>query len=324
MYSPSDLSQRIEQALRDIAYPSQPQGLYTPIQYALEAGGKRLRPTLLLLVYSLFREDIERALPAALGIETYHNHTLLHDDLMDHAEMRRGRPTVHRKWNANTAILSGDTMLIQAYRLVLHCHCEQQQALLEVFARTTQEVCEGQQYDMNFETRTDVTVDEYLEMIRLKTAVLLACAAQMGAIAANAPADVATALYRFTEKIGMAFQLQDDYLDVYGDARVFGKKIGGDILCAKKTFLLLTAAQRADTDTRRQLFALLDDTTLADAEKIAAVTDIYNSLGVADITRQAIEAYYNEARALLQGIDLPEDARKALWQFAAALLGRKS
>ena len=235
----------INKALAAVDYPTQPVGLYEPISYVLDMGGKRLRPTLLLMAYSLYKNDFETAMPAAIGIETYHNHTLLHDDLMDNADMRRGRATVHKKWNDNTAILSGDTMLIMAFRHFMNCQNERTPEVLELFARTAQEICEGQQYDVNFETRTDVTEAEYIEMIRLKTSVLLACAAKAGALLAGAPNEDAEMLYRFAEKVGLAFQLQDDYLDVYGDPAVFGKKIGGDILCGKKTFLLINALERA-------------------------------------------------------------------------------
>lgn len=224
----------IEHALEGVPYPAQPEGLYEPISYVLSMGGKRLRPTLLLTAYSLYKDNAAEAMPAAIGLETYHNHTLLHDDLMDNADMRRGMPTVHKKWNDNTAVLSGDTMLIMAFQHIMQCPCNQQAEVLDLFARTAREICEGQQYDVNFETRTDVTEAEYIEMIRLKTSVLLACATKMGAMIADAPAADCKVLYRFAERIGLAFQLQDDYLDVYGDPAVFGKKIGGDILCGKK------------------------------------------------------------------------------------------
>lgn len=315
---------RVEAALSDIDYPEVPTGLYDPIAYALDSGGKRLRPTLLLLTYSLYADDLHAAMPAALGIETYHNHTLLHDDLMDHAELRRGRLAVHRKWDANTAILSGDTMLILAFRHILACKSQNRAACLDLFARTAQEVCEGQQFDMNFEQRTDVTVGEYLEMIRLKTAVLLACATKMGALLADAPTADADTLYGFAEKIGLAFQLQDDYLDVYGDPAVFGKKIGGDILCGKKTYLLITAADRADAATRARLFALLADDAMPAEEKISAVTALYNQLDVPAVTLAAIDHYYDEARAALSRVSLSEEQVQPLWDYATSLLGRKS
>ena len=322
MTTPSALLEKINAALRDIPYPARPEGLYEPIEYVLSMGGKRLRPTLVLLAYSLYRDDFEQAIPAAIGLETYHNHTLLHDDLMDHADMRRGHPTVHRKWNENTAVLSGDTMLIMAFQLVMQCRTPRQADILQLFARTAREICEGQQYDVNFERRTDVTEAEYIEMIRLKTSVLLACAAKTGALAAGAPEADAEVLYRFAERIGLAFQLQDDYLDVYGDPAVFGKKIGGDILCGKKTFLLINAYQRADAATRAVLLDLLADRQLPAAEKVQAVTDIYNRLGIPQLTLEAINRYYDEAHRLIASLSLPEEQWQPLWLYAQSLLGR--
>lgn len=322
MTTPSALLEKINAALRDIPYPARPEGLYEPIEYVLSMGGKRLRPTLVLLAYSLYRDDFEQAIPAAIGLETYHNHTLLHDDLMDHADMRRGHPTVHRKWNENTAVLSGDTMLIMAFQLVMQCRTPRQADILQLFARTAREICEGQQYDVNFESRTDVTEAEYIEMIRLKTSVLLACAAKTGALAAGAPDADAEVLYRFAERIGLAFQLQDDYLDVYGDPAVFGKKIGGDILCGKKTFLLINAYQRADAATRAVLLDLLADRQLPAAEKVQAVTDIYNRLGIPQLTLEAINRYYDEAHRLIATLTLPEAQWQPLWLYAQSLLGR--
>lgn len=314
--------EKINAALNSVSYPAKPEGLYEPIKYVLNMGGKRLRPTLLLLTYSLYRNDIERALPAAIGIETYHNHTLLHDDLMDRADMRRGHLTVHKRWNDNTAVLSGDTMLIMAFRHIMACHCEQEGEVLDLFARTAQQICEGQQYDVNFESRTDVTEAEYIEMIRLKTSVLLACAAKMGALIANAPKADAEVLYRFAEKIGLAFQLQDDWLDVYGDPAVFGKKIGGDILCGKKTYLLINAYNRADESTRAKLLALIANNDMEPQEKIKSVTNIYNSLSISELTLQTIERFYAEAHAEIVKLSLCESQWSALWQYAQSLLGR--
>lgn len=316
------LTEKIEAALQSVPYPESPAGLYEPIGYVLAAGGKRLRPTLLLMSYALYREDVERAMPAAVAIETYHNHTLLHDDLMDRAEMRRGRVTVHRKWDDNTAVLSGDTMLIMAFQHLMRCECAGTGEALRLFARSAREICEGQQYDVNFERRTDVTEEEYIEMIRLKTSVLLACAAKTGALLAGAPAADADVLYRFAEKVGLAFQLQDDYLDVYGDPAVFGKKIGGDILCGKKTFLLINAYNRADSATKERLLALLGDGEMPADGKIRAVTDIYNALGIAQLTRAAVGRFYNEARAELERLPLPESKWRPLWRYAESLLGR--
>ena len=316
------LLQTIEQALAQVPYPTRPEGLYEPIEYVLSMGGKRLRPTLLLLAHGLYGGQPEAALPAAVGIETYHNHTLLHDDLMDRADMRRGKPTVHKKWNDNTAVLSGDTMLIMAFRHIMDCPCRRQADVLRLFARSAQEICEGQQYDVNFETRTDVTEAEYIEMIRLKTSVLLGCAVQMGALIADAPDADCDALYRFAEKVGLAFQLQDDYLDVYGDPKVFGKKIGGDILCGKKTFLLINALNRADGATRSWLLQLLADSGCEPEAKIQAVTDLYNRLGIPALTLEAIDRYYAEARTELQALSLPQEQWQPLWDYACSLLGR--
>lgn len=312
----------IEQALAAVPYPKKPEGLYEPIEYVLSMGGKRLRPTLLLMTYGLYKDDINHATPAAVGIETYHNHTLLHDDLMDHADMRRGKPTVHKKWNDNTAVLSGDTMLIMAFRHIMQCQCQHQAEALDLFARTAQEICEGQQYDVNFETRTDVTEDEYIEMIRLKTSVLLACATKMGALLADAPETDAEVLYRFAERVGLAFQLQDDYLDVYGDPAVFGKKIGGDILCGKKTYLLINAYQRADEATKTQLLTLIGNNSMEAETKIKAVTDIYNALDIPALTRAAINRFYDEAHNELHKLSLPESQWSVLWDYATSLLGR--
>lgn len=314
----------IEQALATVPYPQSPAGLYDPIAYVLNGSGKRLRPMLLLLSYSLFAEDIEHALPAAIGIETYHNHTLLHDDLMDRADMRHGRPTVHRQWDENTAILSGDTMLILAFRHFLSLNNPRQTDVLRLFARSALEICEGQQYDILFEQRTDVSVEEYIEMIRLKTSVLLACSAKSGALLGGASDTDADTLYAFAEKIGLAFQLQDDYLDVYGDPAIFGKRIGGDILCGKKTFLLINALLRADEGTHLRLLALLSDTEMADKTKIATVTDIYNQLNIPQLTLKAIDEFYAEARQLLSCLSLDEARTTPLWEYACSLLGRKS
>lgn len=313
----------IEHALQSVPYPAKPEGLYEPIEYVLSMGGKRLRPTLLLMAYSLYKDNASEALPAAIGLETYHNHTLLHDDLMDNADMRRGKPTVHKKWNANTAVLSGDTMLIMAFRHIMQCPCAKQAEVLDLFARTAQEICEGQQYDVNFETRTDVTEAEYIEMIRLKTSVLLACAAKMGALIADAPEADAEVLYRFAERIGLAFQLQDDYLDVYGDPSVFGKNIGGDIVCGKKTFLLINAFGRADANEKARLTQLIDDKQMEPTAKIKAVTELYNQLGIPALTLGAINHYYEEAYAELQRLSLPQSKWQPLWDYAQSLLGRK-
>lgn len=324
MNTTPQLLEKIEAALQTVSYPARPEGLYEPIQYVLSAGGKRIRPLLTLLCYGLYRDDVERALPVAIGLETYHNHTLLHDDLMDNADMRRGRPTVHKQWDENTAILSGDAMLIMAFRHLLSCPGKRQAEVLSLAVRTMQEICEGQQYDVNFESRTDVSEAEYIEMIRLKTSVLLACAAKAGALVADAPQADADALYAFAESIGLAFQLQDDYLDVYGDPAVFGKKTGGDILCGKKTFLLINALGRADEALRGRLLSLIADKGMDGAEKIKAVTAIYDELGIPALCRQAIGHFYDEAARHLGSLAVDEGKKAQLRQFAESLLGRKS
>lgn len=312
----------INKALAEVRYPERPEGLYEPIEYVLGMGGKRLRPTLLLMAYSLYRDDIEKAISAAVGIETYHNHTLLHDDLMDKADMRRGKATVHKRWNENTAVLSGDTMFILAMREIMSCNCKRQGEVLDLFARSAQEICEGQQYDVNFETRTDVTEEEYIEMIRLKTSVLLGCAVKMGALIADAPITDANILYRFAERVGLAFQLQDDWLDVYGDPATFGKKIGGDILCGKKTYLLINAYNQSSPESKERLLRLIQDKQLPAQQKIEEVTNIYNQLGISDLTLQAIDRFYDEAYEELKRISLPVEKWQPLWEYAKSLLGR--
>ncbi len=323
-YTSNDLHRQIHDYINALDYKHAPVGLYDPIEYVLGMGGKRLRPVLLLLAYNLYRDDVERAFPQAAGIETYHNFTLLHDDLMDKADMRRGCPTVHKKWDENTAILSGDAMLILAYRYVLQgCPPKYVHAVSESFGRTALGVCEGQQWDMEFESRDDVTVDEYIEMIRLKTSVLLAGSLEIGAILAGASIQDTQALYDFGVKMGLAFQLQDDYLDVYGNPAVFGKNIGGDILCNKKTFMLITALERSDEDTRRELMEWIGKSQFDAQEKIAAVTAIYNKVKVDEICDVEISRYYTEAMDCLARVNVDERLKQNLKEFVQGLMTRK-
>lgn len=322
-FSSKEIQERIHAYIGALDYVREPKGLYDPIEYVLAMGGKRLRPVLLLMAYNLFKDDVESVYPQAAAIETYHNFTLLHDDLMDKADLRRGKPTVHKKWDENTAILSGDAMLILAYRFMMQeCPLQYVHEVMDVFTRTALEVCEGQQWDMEFEKRMDVTVPEYIEMIRLKTSVLLAGALQIGAILGGASQEDAKKLYDFGIRSGLAFQFQDDYLDVYGDPAVFGKKIGGDILCNKKTFMLITALKEADGDTRAELERWITAGTYDPSEKIAAVTAIYNKVGVRDICREQIGRYYEEGIALMEQVSVETFRKKNLLDFVLSLMDR--
>ena len=253
MLNSSEILKLVNDYLSQLPYERKPKSLYEPVEYVLSIGGKRIRPVLTLMGYNLWKEDPERILMPAVGLETYHNYTLLHDDLMDNADMRRGHETVHRRWDANKAILSGDSMLVLAYQRMQQVPAEKLPAVLNLFTETALEIGEGQEYDMTFETRNDVTENEYIEMIRLKTSVLLACALKTGALLADAPEEDADRLYRVGEQVGLAFQLQDDLLDVYGDPKVFGKAIGGDITSNKKTYMLINAVNRANAEQRSEL-----------------------------------------------------------------------
>lgn len=318
----AQLLQEVNGYIQSMAYMREPQNLYAPIEYVLSLGGKRIRPVLTLLAYNLYKENVTAILPQALAIETYHNHTLLHDDLMDHADVRRGKPTVHKVWNENTAILSGDTMLLLAYRLLSECSSEYLPAILNLFTETNIQICEGQQWDMEFETRQDVTVAEYMEMIRLKTSVLVAASLKMGAILGDASSEEADALYDFGIQMGLGFQLQDDYLDVYGDPAVFGKNIGGDILCNKKTFMLITALAKCNEQQHAELTKWITAIDYNPDEKIEAVTALYNELGIKEICKTEIETYYNRGFAILDSINLHEEKKLALHQFVSQLINR--
>lgn len=321
--SANQLLEKINGYIKSMPYSRPPMGLYEPIAYELSLGGKRVRPVLMLMAYNLYKDDIERILPQAVGLETYHNHTLLHDDVMDKADMRRGKPTVHNVWNENTAILSGDAMLILAYRLMSDCPSDKIKEILDVFTATTMEICEGQQWDMEFENRQDVTVDEYIEMIRLKTSVLLAAAMKIGACMADAPKEDQEKLYEFGVKIGLAFQLQDDYLDVYGDPKIFGKNIGGDILCNKKTYMLITALALANEEQSKELKYWLSVMDEQPKEKIAAVTRIYNNIGIGPKCLDKVDSYYKEGLAALDAVSLPDERKKVLKAFACSMMNRK-
>ena len=323
MYSPAQYQKLVNEFLANKPYLREPQKLYEPVRYELGMGGKRIRPVLMLMAYHLLRDDVERILPVAVGLETYHNYTLVHDDIMDNADMRRGMPTVHVKWDQTTALLCSEIMVLHAYEGVMQAPQASRQAVLELFTRTAVEISEGQQYDIEFENRSDVTVPEYIEMIRLKTSVLLACALQMGALQAGATEEDGRLLYGFGEKIGLAFQLEDDFLDVYGDAATFGKNIGGDILCNKKTFMLISALERADEQTRQELNGWISAENPNPAQKIAAVTAIYDKLDIKSLCLSKIKAYYDEAAQLLQNMSFQQEKKQVLWDYAASMMNRK-
>lgn len=323
MYSVAELTEKVTTALEQLPYDRQPQGLYAPIRYVLSLGGKRIRPVLMLMAYNMYREDVDRIMPVALGLEVYHNFTLLHDDLMDRADVRRGKPCVHKVWNDNTAILSGDNMLVMAYQMMSRCPSSALPSVISIFTETALQIDEGQQYDMEFEQRTDVTEREYLEMIRLKTSVLLACALQIGALLGGASEADARALYAYGEKVGLAFQLQDDYLDVYGDFETFGKAIGGDILCNKKTFMLINALAHAPEHLRSELQGWLAATEYDPAEKIEAVRHIYTQVGVDQMAKEQISFYIAQAEDALHALPIAEERKEILRQWTEQLLGRK-
>ena len=322
MLTSTELLGKVNDFLANLSYDRKPQSIYEPIKYVLSIGGKRIRPVLMLLAYNLYKDNPESILMQACALETYHNYTLLHDDLMDNADVRRGMPTVHRKWNANTAILSGDSMLVLAYQRMAQCDPAKLAPVLGLFTDTALEIGEGQQYDMEFERRTDVTEAEYIEMIRLKTAVLLGGALKIGAIIGGAGADDADRIYRFGESLGLAFQLQDDWLDVYGDPARFGKKIGGDILNNKKTYMLINAQRRARGTDAGELSRWLSATDYDPAEKISAVTALYNRLGVGELCLQQVDDYSRRAIEALQQIAVPEAAKQPLYDLARSLIKR--
>ena len=324
MYTSEELLKKVNEALDNLVYDRQPASLYDPIRYVLSIGGKRVRPVLTLLTYNLYKDDPLSIMSQAIGLETYHNFTLLHDDLMDNADMRRGHETVHKKWDANRAILSGDTMLLQAFERVEECDPTKLPDVFKVFIQTTLEIGEGQQLDVEFETRNDVTEDEYIEMIRLKTSVLLACACKVGAIMAGASADDTDNLYKFGEKLGLAFQLQDDLLDVYGDPAVFGKNIGGDITSNKKTYMLINAFNRATPAQREELTKWVEAKEFDRNEKVAAVTSLYNEIGIRELCEMKIEQYYQESLVYLAKVNIPEERKAELKAYAADMMKRQS
>ncbi|MFD0796096.1 polyprenyl synthetase family protein [Maribacter chungangensis] len=301
----------------------EPKNLYAPITYILELGGKRLRPVLVLMAAEVFGTDYEKAMDAALAIEVFHNFSLVHDDIMDAAPLRRGKATVHEKWDINTGILSGDAMLINAYQLFENYEGETFRNLAKLFSKTALEVCEGQQYDVDFETRDDVSETEYLKMIEYKTAVLVAAALKMGGIVAGASLEDQNSIYEFGRNLGIAFQLQDDYLDAFGDPESFGKQVGGDIIENKKTFLYLKALENGSQLQQKELSHLFSIQPKDPADKITTIKNLFVETGSAALTQREIEAFTNKAFAVLEGLQLTEEKKDLLQLFGENLMRRK-
>ncbi|ETZ23679.1 polyprenyl synthetase family protein [Pedobacter sp. V48] len=321
MHSPSELLKHVEQAISKIQYPTYPGNLYEPISYIMSLGGKRVRPTMLLMSVDLFSGDIFKALPAAMAIETFHNFTLIHDDIMDNAPLRRGKQTVHEKWGTNTAILSGDVMMVEANKHITNVDVSILKPALDTFNTTAQGVCEGQQLDMEFENRSDVSIPEYIDMIRLKTAVLLGGAMKLGAIVAKAKPEEAELIYVFGENLGIAFQLQDDILDVFGDPEKFGKQIAGDIIANKKTFLLLKLQELVSKEDHAKLTDQFTNKNTED--KIKHITDLYHRYKIRELATQEMKSYLDKAFTALNKITIAESRKSEIIKLAEELMSRE-
>lgn len=321
----SDFSTAIQNFLKQYEYGNQPAELYEPIDYLMQLGGKRMRPILVLLGYQLFEDDWQKAIPAAVSVEVFHNFTLMHDDIMDKAPLRRNQPTVHTKWNDNIAILSGDVMLVKAYEMLMQgVEDRYLRKALEKFNRCAAWVCEGQQWDMNFEKKDDVSKNEYIEMIRLKTAVLLGYSLELGAMLAGANDTLQEQIRLFGENIGIGFQLKDDLLDVYGNPDKFGKQVGGDIIANKKTFLLLEALETAEDEAKKQLNYWLNEKKFDPKAKVEAITKIYNTLHIKEKTEKKINSFFEEAFCLLREMQIAPERKAVLEQFTQWLIERES
>lgn len=323
IHTPADLEKKINEAIKALDYEIKPRSLFEPIEYILSLGGKRLRPILAYMATNLFSNHLDDTTAPALALEIFHNFSLLHDDLMDNASIRRGEQTVHTKWNANTAILSGDAMLIDAYNHMLKVNPENLHQILHIFNTTAMQVCKGQQYDMDFEKRMDVTESEYLEMIRLKTAVLVAASLQIGAIIGGSNKQDADKLYEFGIHIGIAFQLKDDLLDVYGNPEEFGKSIGGDILCNKKTYLLIKALENSSKEAYSALKSWISAKNFDANTKINAVKEIYDDLKLESLTNKLIQKYYLAAIDSLSEVNVSEERKEQLLIYTKKLMNRE-
>lgn len=326
MYTINELTKRIDDFIDNeiINKTNTPRELYDPIKYTLSNGGKRLRPALTLMAANLFTNDIDKILWPATGLEIFHNFTLLHDDIMDKSDLRRNKPTVHKKWDENTGILSGDAMLIKAYQFMIAQRFEQQTTILEVFNKTAMEVCQGQQYDMNFEKKDKISINDYLEMIRLKTSVLIAASLKIGAICAGATQNEQEKLYNFGLNLGLAFQIQDDYLDVYGNTEVFGKETGTDIVNNKKTFLLISALESANDKEYDTIKYWINKPDFDKQEKITEIKKIYENLKIAEKTKEKILELHQIAIQHLSEIIIDNDKKSELLNLAQKMLYREN
>lgn len=322
MLQVKEITALIEQHIPNAGFPEEPKGLFEPARYILSAGGKRIRPCLSLMCANLYDNHLEPHIPVALAMEVFHNFTLVHDDIMDKAPVRRGMPTVHEKWNLVTGILSGDAMLIQAYKLISQANPQYLPAILTMFNNTAMQVCEGQQFDMDFEQRTDVTLPEYITMITNKTSVLLGGSMYCGAIAAGAPESDAKLLYEAGLALGVSFQIQDDVLDAYGDAEQFGKKPGGDIIQHKKTFLILKALELTQGAERENLLALYQSDAENETEKIAAVLALFEQYRIKSAAEEVMQSYYNSAIAAIENVNLPKETKMPLLSLVTNVFGR--
>lgn len=315
------LQSLLEDKIKAVGFPNNPTNLYGPLDYFMTLGGKRTRPLLTLLGCDLFGKSGEEAMNAAIAVELFHNFTLIHDDIMDEAPLRRGKSTVHTKWNTNIAILSGDVLFVKAFEFLSNNDVKYLPQLIKVFTRTAAEVCEGQQLDMDFETRDDVSIDEYIEMIRLKTSVLLGAALEMGAVIGEASSENKKLLYDFGVNIGIAFQLKDDILDLYADPEKFGKQVGGDMLSNKKTYLLLKAQQLANKDQAKRLKYITND--LAGSEKVNSARILFDEMRIQHHAIDKMKRYYDSATKAMDGIDVSQEAKQELLEIAEYLMNRE-
>lgn len=324
MFTLEEIDSIVEKGVMTLNLKGEPEELYDPIEYLISIGGKRLRPKICLMAFNLFSDKIDYSiLYPALATEIFHGFTLIHDDIMDDASLRRNQMTVHKKWNDNIAILSGDVMCIKSYQYISQCPPQYLKKVLDIFSVTAAQVCEGQQFDMNFEEAQFITLQDYLDMIGLKTAVLIACSAKLGAVIAGADDKVSDAIYEYGYQLGLAFQIMDDYLDSFGNSQTFGKAIGGDILCNKKTWLLVEALKRADINQQKELKSLLKDQAISPKEKIEKVLAIYNQLGVKTAAEQAVAEYHKRAIEAVSKSGLTENQMKQLVSFGESLIDRK-